>query len=332
MELFYIGEKKEFDEKLVKRAGITFYGIHAGKLRRYFDFRNLSDLFKLPIGAAESLKILWELKPDLVFAKGGYVSVPVCVAAWLLRIPIWLHESDVSPGLATKICSRFADKIFVSFEESKDFFKHKNIEVVGNPIREFLLKGGKEKGYKFTGFSEKMPVVLIMGGSTGAQSLNKMVEKVLPELLKHVQVVHITGDSYISPPDERGGTFHNSHYKQLKFLNEELADVYAISDVVVSRAGSGSIFELLALKKPMILIPLPTKASRGDQIENALVFAQRGWARVIHQDKSTPEDFLKEILYLLNDKKAQARMIESQKKADFSNAACAITNVIASSR
>ncbi len=311
------------------QAGIPFYGIYAGKLRRYFDFKNFVDVFKLPVGFFQALWILRKLKPKLVFAKGGYVSVPVCFAARVLKIPIWLHESDFSPGLANKICSKFAQKIFLSFEESRQFFPRKDVEVVGNPIRKWLLKGNKELGYKLTGFSPSKPVILIMGGSTGAQWLNRMVEKILPELLKHAQVVHITGENpnlKIQMPNKSQNP--NAKYKTFEFLNEDLAHIYAISDLVISRAGSGAIFEILALKKPMILVPLPAKASRGDQIENALAFTSHGWARVIRQDKISPENFLKEILYLLYTKAVQARMIESQEKADFSNAAKKIARAI----
>lgn len=317
------------EEKLVTQAGIPFFGIYAGKLRRYFDFKNFVDVFKLPIGFFQALLILRKLKPKLVFAKGGYVSVPVVLAAAFLKIPVFLHESDFSPGLANKICSKFAKKIFLSFEESAQYFLGKKTEVVGNPIRKWLLKGNKEIGYKLAGFSPSKPVILIMGGSTGAQSLNKMVEKILPELLKETQIIHITGVSnptfgILSRRFGRDPGFtsgHSTFYKRFEFLNEDLAHIYAIADLIISRAGSGAIFEILALKKPMILVPLPTKASRGDQIENALVFAQKGWARVIHQDKLAPKDFLKEILYLLRTKAVQTSMIENQKKADFANAA-----------
>ncbi|MBI4994308.1 undecaprenyldiphospho-muramoylpentapeptide beta-N-acetylglucosaminyltransferase [Candidatus Peregrinibacteria bacterium] len=322
VSVFYIGEKGAMEEKLVVQAGIPFYGIYAGKLRRYFDFKNFVDVFKLPVGFFQAFFILRKLRPQIIFAKGGYVSVPVVIAARFLGLPVWLHESDFSPGLANKICSRFAKKIFVSFEESRRFFSGCNVEVVGNPIRKWLLKGDKEIGYRLTGFSREKPVILIMGGSTGAQSLNKLVEKILPKLLKHTQIVHIIG---VTPTSYK---LQATSYKQFEFLNEDLAHIYAISNLIISRAGSGAIFEILALKKPMILVPLPAEASRGDQIENALVFAQRGWARVIHQDKVTPEEFLKEILDLLNDKKAQTQMIENQKRVDYGSSALKIAKAI----
>lgn len=297
------------------QAKIPFRGISTGKLRRYFDLKNFTDFFKVPLGFLQSLKILGEEKPDLLFAKGGYVSVPVVAAARLLGIPVWLHESDVTPGLSTKICLRFASKIWLSFEESKKYFHGKRIEVVGNPIRKMILNGNREKGFLFTGFSDKKPVVLIMGGSTGAQSLNKIIYEILPDLLKEAQVIHITG-----PPAKRGATSHRG-YKQFEFLDEELADCYAISDLIVSRAGSGGIFEILALRKPMLLIPLPKTASRGDQIENAEVFSSKGFAISVDQEKITPLEFLETIKNLLCNEMLRKRLTENQGKVDFSRAA-----------
>lgn len=303
VEVFYIGEKHGPEEELVKKYHVPFYGIHAGKLRRYFDFKNFIDIFKIPLGFFEALKILRKLKPDLVFAKGGYVSVPVVFAAWILRIPVWLHESDVSPGLANRICSRFVKRIFLSFEESEKYFEGLAAArlVIGNPIRREILNGSPAKGYKLTGFSPRKPVLLIVGGSTGAQSLNKLVFKILPKLLRKVQVIHITGKNISTTYNLQPTT----SYKSFPFLHAELAHIYAITDLAVSRAGSGGIFELLALHKPMILIPLPRAASRGDQIENARVFAKHGWAQMLEQDGLTPEKLLRAIIHFLENPERQ---------------------------
>lgn len=282
------------------------------------------DAFKVPLGFFGSLKILKQLKPDLVFAKGGYVSVPVVLAAWVRGIPVWLHESDVSPGLANKICSRFAAKIWLSFEESVKFFPGKNVEVVGNPLRREILKGDVEKGYQLTGFSEKLPVVLVMGGSTGAQSLNKLVEEILPKLTKETQVVHITGSASRSS----GSASTRHRYKTFEFLHEELAHIYAIADLVVSRAGSGSIFETLAWVKPMLLIPLPKGASRGDQIENARVFESHGWALAREQDSLTAEGLFEQIQNLLKNETLLRSMTERQKKAHATGGASRIAEAI----
>lgn len=267
----------------------------------------------MPIGIVQSLNILRKKRPDLLFAKGGYVSVPVVLAAWLLKIPVWIHESDATPGLSTRICLRFASKVFVSFEESKKFFRAKNVQVVGNPVRKSVLNGDKKRGFELTGFDSAKPTILIMGGSTGASSLNNLVYEILQDLLKIAQVIHITG--------RRGAGKILAGYKQFAFLDEELADCYAISDLVVSRAGSGGIFEVLALQIPLVLVPLPKEASRGDQIENAAIFEERGFAVSVDQEKIKPEDFFGVIKNLLGNEKCRLAMIENQKKSAFKNAA-----------
>lgn len=298
IEFFYIGEKNSIEERLIREEGVPFFGIHAGKMRRYFDLKNIADVFKIPLGIFESLRILRRVKPKLVFSKGGYVSVPVCLAAWMLKVPVWIHESDVSPGLATKICRRFAQKIFLSFEESKQFFPGRPVEVVGNPIRKEVTQGKPEKGYELTGFSPKHPVVLIMGGSTGSQFLNEMVAKILPELEREkIQVVHITGPhpATFLPPA-------SPWYRSFAFLNKELPHIYAVASLVISRAGSGSIFEILACGKKLILIPLPRAGSRGDQIENAEVCEKHGWAKVLLQEGLTAGQLKESILEALKHK------------------------------
>ncbi|MBI5413849.1 undecaprenyldiphospho-muramoylpentapeptide beta-N-acetylglucosaminyltransferase [Candidatus Peregrinibacteria bacterium] len=322
-EVFYIGSKKSSEQDIAEGAGLPFYEISTGKLRRYFDLKNFVDFLKVPLGFFQAVGILRKLKPNLVFSKGGYVAVPVVLAARLLGIPVWIHEADLTPGLATKICVPFAGKIWLSFEESRRFYKGRNVEVVGNPVRSSILKGDKKRGYKFTGFSEKMPVCLVIGGSTGAQSLNKLILKNLPELLKKVQVLHITG--------RIGEKFtENAHYKHFEFLDKELADCYAITDFIVGRAGSGSLFEGLALKKPMILVPLPRSASRGDQIENAEIFEKHGWAAVLNQETLSPEQLLEAILKFADDKKLCDHMSANQKKSPYAKAAKKIAEAILS--
>jgi UDP-N-acetylglucosamine--N-acetylmuramyl-(pentapeptide) pyrophosphoryl-undecaprenol N-acetylglucosamine transferase len=317
--VFYIGGRKSAEEKIAKEHGIPFYGIYTGKLRRYFDFKNFTDAFKVPLGFLQALYRLWRLKPDLVFAKGGYVSVPVVLAAHVLRIPIWLHESDVTPSLSAKICGRYAAKIWLSFEESRQFFPNvKNIEVVGNPIRKKITKGSCEHGYKFTSFHGDKPVVMIVGGSSGAESMNKIVYEILHKLLQEVQIIHVTGPHSDLPFHMAAVDKHN--YRSYEFLEGELADCYAISDLVVSRAGSGSLFEILACGIPMILIPLPSFASRGDQLENAAIFEKHGLAKVLHQETLKPEKLLKEILGLLHDKHACTDMMKAQSEIKLKDA------------
>lgn len=339
-EIFYVGEKNGLEEKICREKGIIFYGIRAGKWRRYFDWKNFVDLVKIPFGFFEALLILRRLRPDLVFSKGGYVSLPVVLAARVLGIPVWIHESDSTQGLSTRIAARFAEKIFLAFEEAEMSFprhayrqagKRKSICVVGNPIRREILEGRAEEGYKLTGFSSKKPVIFIMGGSIGAQSLNKMIEEILPELTKKAQVVHIAGENnVIASERQRAWQSHSDFYKSFSFLSaSDLAHIYRITDLAVSRAGSGSIFELLACHLPMLLIPLPRAASRGDQIENAQIFEHNGWARYCLQEELTPKKLLHAILDFLEDKKALAAMQQKQKSADFSRAAKKIAEAIA---
>lgn len=310
----------------MKEQAVAFFPIRAGKVRRYFDFKNVIDLFKMPIGLFQAYRILKREKPDIVFAKGGYVSVPVVLAARLLKIPIWIHESDRTPGLSTKITARFAKEIWLSFEESKSYFKKyksANIHVVGNPIRKKLLTGSPEIGFKLTGLNPAKPVLLVIGGSTGAQFLNQFVQKNLKELLKVTQIVHITGAQKKAAlvADTKG-------YFACEYLNEDLAHVYAMTTLALSRAGSGGIFELLALHKPMILVPLPKSASRGDQIENAEVFAKNGWAITVDQDRVSAKDLIATIHALAENPNLQTKQSSRQKTAPLNAAAQRIADAL----
>ena len=290
IEILYIGSKNGVSESLVSKCGINFKGIHCGKLRRYFSLQNLLDIFKVPIGIAEAYKCLKTFKPDIVFSKGGYVSFPVVLAAAKLNIPVILHESDVVPGLANKIMAKFSKKICVSFEETKKYFHDHadKIVVTGNPVRKEVLKGGIQKGYKLTGFKRTKAVLLVIGGSQGARQINDLIRASLDELLKKFQIVHIRGKGNLDISIKKNG------YKQFEYLHEEMKDVYAISDLIVSRGGANSLFEIANLKKKAVIIPLATDASRGDQIENAKVFANKiGWS-VLSGDIKV-EDFISTI-------------------------------------
>lgn len=285
----------------------------------------------MPVGFVQAYLALKKIKPNLVFSKGGYVSVPVVLAARILKIPVWLHESDLSPGLSNKICGRYAKKIWLSFEESKSFFPGKKVEVVGNPIRSEMLNGSREKGFKLTGFNKDKPVILVIGGSIGAQSLNKIVFASLPELLKRTQVVHITGQ--LASHTESAKFAHEfeakKNYVHFDFLEGDLAHIYAMTDLIVSRAGSGSIFESLACEKPLILVPLPSYASRGDQKENAAIFTQKGFAITLEQENLSPKMFAQSVLNLLGSEELRAGMIKNQKNAKYKDAAKKIAKAIA---
>jgi UDP-N-acetylglucosamine--N-acetylmuramyl-(pentapeptide) pyrophosphoryl-undecaprenol N-acetylglucosamine transferase len=306
-ELLYIGSKNGPEKVLAEKAGVLFEAVACGKLRRYLSFENVKDFFRVPVGIFQARKILKEFKPDKVFSKGGFVSVPVCVAAWSLKIPVVLHESDFSPGLANRISAKFADTICVSFEESKKFFRKKNVKVCGNPVRKMIFGGKKEKGFTLTGFTPDKPVLLIMGGSLGAKQINDLTFNNLPELLKHCQVVHITGKG-------KGSINHVREklkdYKQFEYLHEELADIYAITDLVVGRAGANTLAEISALGLPSVLIPLSLDVSRGDQIENAKIFEEKEMAIYLKDTAQFADIIVTASTHLDSFKKAENKAVE----------------------
>lgn len=290
MHLLYIGSRDGIEKKLVEKADVKYKGIICGKLRRYFSWENLLDFFKVPLGIFQAYRILKRFKPDIVFSKGGFVSVPVVIAAWELNIPIIIHESDVVPGLANKIASKFANKICLSFEESKKYYDKysKKIIYTGNLVRSSIFTGDKNRGYKFTGFDKHKPVILIMGGSLGAQQINELVSDNLDELLKNFQIAHIRGRGNLDI------SIHKKGYAQYEYLNEYLPDIYAQCEIVVSRGGANSLAEIAMLHKKAVIIPLGIGASRGDQIQNAELFSKKfGWE--VLDGKISRKAFIKSI-------------------------------------
>lgn len=272
-DVFYIGSSG-LEKPLVEAEGIPFRVIQTGKLRRYLSWENFVDLFRVVIGVLQALRIMLLERPDAVFSKGGFVSVPVAVAAWLLRIPVVSHESDLTPGLATRIIARFARRLVYTFPETARYLPS-GAQETGTPIRPELFEGDKERGAQLCGFdpTDSSPVLLVMGGSLGAQRVNEALLQALPVLTRIWRVVHLTG---------RGKTiaFQDPRYKAFEFVTTEMKDLLALADLVVSRAGANSIFELVALGKPMLLIPLEL-GSRGDQVVNAESFERNGWAHVL---------------------------------------------------
>lgn len=284
-EIFYIGSYDGIEKRLIEDFGIPYYGIATGKFRRYFDLKNLTDPFKVIKGQAEAKKILKELKPDVLFSKGGFVSVPVVRAAASLKIPCVIHESDMTPGLANKLCIPVATKVCCNFPETLSKVPASKAVLTGSPIRAELSKGSKEAGYKLCGFNSEKPVIMVIGGSQGAQSVNVAVRESLngpSGLLQDFQVVHLCGKDkmdnlMLSVPG----------YKQFEYIKSELKDLFAMADVVISRAGANAICELLALNKPNILIPL-SAGTRGDQILNASSFEGQGFSAVIREEALDP--------------------------------------------
>ncbi len=287
----YIGAKDGMERGLIEPIeGVAYHGISTGKLRRYFSVKNFSDPFRVLAGVGQSRRLLKRIKPDVIFAKGGFVCVPVVYAAWSLKIPVVLHESDYTCGLANRLCLSRAKTICVSFEPTLAHLKGKKGVWTGSPIRQELLSGSKEKAQAFCQFPHpEKPWVFVMGGSLGSLAINKAVREAVPTLCSTYNVVHQCGkgntDSSVSHPN----------YRQYEFIRDEMADLYKASDVVVCRSGANTLFELLTLQKPAIFIPLPTSASRGDQIVNAKYFEKLGYSMVLMQEDITTDRLIHDI-------------------------------------
>lgn len=285
-EVRYIGSYQGMERKLIEQAGIPYDGISSGKLRRYFDWKNFSDPFRVLKGCSEARKLLKKYKPDVIFSKGGFVAVPVVLAAKHYKIPVIIHESDMTPGLANKICIPSAAKICCNFPETMKYLPADKAVLTGSPIREELLKGDRTSGLSYAHLSSDKPVLLVIGGSLGSVAVNKAVRSILPRLLSHYQVIHICGKGNLE--ESMIGT---EGYVQYEYVDAPLKHLFAAADLVISRAGANSICELLALRKPNLLIPLSASASRGDQILNANSFEKQGFSKVL-EEESLSEDTL----------------------------------------
>ncbi len=289
-EIRYIGSYSGIEKDLVEQAGIPYDGISSGKLRRYFDLKNLSDPFRVLKGYRESRRLLKKWRPDIVFSKGGFVAVPVVIAAGRLKIPVIIHESDMTPGLANKLCLSSATVVCCNFPETMKYLPEGKAVHTGCPIRAELLKGDPEAGRALTHFTKEKPVLLVIGGSTGAVAVNNAVREALPELLCDFQIVHLCGkgkmdESLIGTPG----------YVQYEYMGDPLKDLFAMADIVISRAGANAICELLALQKPALLIPLGRAASRGDQILNADSYRQKGYSKVLPEEELSTERLLGDV-------------------------------------
>lgn len=278
-DIHYIGSYEGIEKRLIKDFDIPYYGVATGKFRRYLDPKNLSDPFRVIKGYGEAKKYLKEIQPDIVFSKGGFVSVPVVRAAAALKIPCIIHESDMTPGLANKLCIPVAKKICCNFPETQQSLPQDKAILTGSPIREELSKGDRIAALKMCGFSANMPVLMIIGGSQGAGAINEMVRESLPKLLEDFQIIHICGKDKVD-----NILLNTPGYKQFEYVKSELKDLFALADVVISRAGANAICELLSLKIPNLLIPLPAKASRGDQLLNAASFEAQGFSMVLQEE------------------------------------------------
>lgn len=291
-EVHYIGSYEGIEKRLMEDFDVTYYGISTGKLRRYFDAKNFSDPFRVIKGFSQAKKILKEIKPDVVFSKGGFVSVPVVRAAAALKIPCIIHESDMTPGLANKLCIPVATHICCNFPETLQNLPEEKAVLTGSPIRAELASGNKIAGLDLCGFTANIPVIMVIGGSQGAANVNQAVREALPNLLKDFQVVHLCGQGKVD-----NLLLTTKGYKQFEYVKTELKDLFAMADVVISRAGANAICELLALKKPNLLIPLAA-GTRGDQILNAKSFAAQGFS-ILLEEKDIEGDILTEKVHEL---------------------------------
>ena len=292
-EISYIGSYDGIEKKLIADFDIPYYGIATGKFRRYLDIKNLTDPFRVIKGLAEARKYLKQIQPDVVFSKGGFVSVPVVRAAKSRHVPTIIHESDMTPGLANKLCIPVAKRVCCNFPETYNMLPRDKAVLTGSPIREELTKGDKIAAFNLCGFSANKPVILVIGGSLGAASVNKAVREALPKLLKDFQIVHICGKEKID-----NALQNMDGYVQFEYVKSELKDLFAMADIVISRAGANSICEILALRKPNLLIPLSASSSRGDQILNAKSFESQGFSMVIDDDLLTADLLTERVLEL----------------------------------
>ncbi|WP_315070682.1 undecaprenyldiphospho-muramoylpentapeptide beta-N-acetylglucosaminyltransferase [uncultured Clostridium sp.] len=319
-EIKYIGSIDGIEKEIINKNDIPFFGISCGKLRRYFDIKNFTDPFKIMKGIVQALKILSKEKPDVIFSKGGFVAVPVVIAASMKKIPVVAHESDMTPGLANKLSAPFCDKLCVTFRESLNYVKGKKGVLTGSPIREEILHGDKIKGKKICNFNDDKEILLIMGGSLGSKLINEEIRGILDKLLKKFNLIHICGKGNLDR-----NLINKNGYKQFEYVSEELPDLMKAADYMISRAGANSIFEFLALKKPTLLIPLSKKASRGDQILNSKSFEKEGYSLMLQE-----EDINKDLLYekILELKEKKEKLIDNMEKSQAKNGVEAIVNVI----
>lgn len=306
-EIHYIGGADSVEQELISRVpDVSYYSVSVGKLRRYFDWKNFSDPFRVIKGIFQATGIIRKIKPDVVFSKGGFVSVPVVYGAKFNGVPVVTHESDLTPGLANKLCLPIAAVQCCTFPEAVQYAKGKGV-YTGTPIRAELLQGSRESGRARFALTDNKPVLMVVGGSSGAQAINDCVRAALPKLSASFQILHLCGKgNLLAELTDTPG------YKQYEYLNEEMADAYACADVLISRAGSNALCEILALRKPALLIPYPTSASRGDQIENAKSFADRGLARVLDQSEMTPETLTRQVIALYHDRGALLDAMEAE--------------------
>jgi len=322
LQFFYIGPKDEFGEILLSQENIKIKNVLSGKIRRYQDWKSISEnlvdvLFKIPIGILQAFFHIFFLAPDLILSKGGFGSIPGVIAGWLLRVQIILHESDVAPGLAHRILSKLVPKVFVSFPRT-EYFPLKKMILVGNPIRREVLGGSREEAKRMFNLQDDKPIILILGGSQGAQRINDKILEILSKLVKDFEIIHQTGWNNFKEVKAEAKVVMpkglEQYYHPFPFLREEeLKRLYQAADLIVSRAGSGSIFEIAALAKPSILVPLPDSA-QSHQVKNAYAYAENKACLVMEEPNFTPRFFLEKLKYLFSRPEELEQMQKAAQK------------------
>ena len=323
-DIQYIGSYQGIEKELIQPFGIPYHGISSGKLRRYFSVQNFTDPFRVLKGFGEAKRLIKELQPDVIFSKGGFVSVPVVLAGKHNKVPTIIHESDMTPGLANKIAIPSATKVCCNFPETLEHLPKDKAVLTGSPIRQELLSGNRIAAMDLCHFSADKPVILVIGGSLGSVPVNNAVRLALPELLEHFQIVHLCGKGKVddSLTSMKG-------YTQFEYIKDELRDIFALADIVISRAGANAICELLALRKPNLLIPLSANASRGDQILNARSFERQGFSMVLEEEELTKESLLEAVRKLYNDR---SRFMDAMRDSNQQNSIDTIIDLIENSR
>jgi UDP-N-acetylglucosamine--N-acetylmuramyl-(pentapeptide) pyrophosphoryl-undecaprenol N-acetylglucosamine transferase len=331
-EIHYVGTAGGIERGLCAGEPVAYHAVPAGKLRRYIDIRNITDIVRIKLGFLKSLFLIAKIRPMVCFSKGGFVSCPVVWASWVMRVPVVIHESDLSPGLANRLSLPFASAVCYSFPETAAHLPKRSSVLTGIAVRETLLHGNAEKGRILCGFEDRKPVVLVTGGSQGAQAINAAVRGALDCLLKEFNVCHLCGKGNLVEPAAPVAGGRSRRYAQFEYVNAELADLLALADIAVSRAGATTLFELLAVRKPSLLIPLPLSASRGDQILNAQSFEKQGWCRVLPQDRMTPESLADAINDAFNNRGKMTSAINAKAPADGTNKIIAVIEKAAQRR
>lgn len=319
-EIHYIGSYEGIEKGLIEDKKIPYYGISSGKFRRYRSWKNLTDPFRVLHGFFQARRLLGRIRPNVVFSKGGFVSVPVVMAAKTRHIPVIIHESDLTPGLANKLAMPSATKVCCNFPETLPYLPKEKAVLTGSPIRQELLHGNKQAAKDFCGFTGDLPILMVMGGSIGSVYINNAIRGCIDTLLTKYQIIHLCGKGNIdeSLKDKKG-------YAQFEYISENLPDLFAAADLVVARAGANSICELLALHKPNILIPLSRNASRGDQILNANSFAKQGFSAVLEEEEVTSE----KLMATIDDVMAhRSKYIDAMKNSGQMNAIETIMGLI----